>query len=514
MVDSGRTAVDAEVRAPAHPDGPPGPPRSRTVLLVAALAALGVLLRLPFVGVPAGQDEAGFLIVADQWRPGSSLYGDLWVDRPPLLLLLFDLAGGTTGLRLLGCVAVAAVVGLVAAAAYVARGHRAAVVAAAAAALFCIDPRLGAVRVNGEMLAAPFAAAALLLTVLAVGEHVRRPRLCAAAAGAASTLAFAVKQSTVDGFVFGVVALAVLALTRPEQRRRAGVLLGWAVAGSLAAAVLLVAYAATRGTDPAALYDAVVTFRVEAGEVISSSATSATTDRLWVMLAAWASSGLSVLGIAVLVLAVKERRDPVVVATAAVVVVASTVALMGGSYWLHYLVQLVPASSLAAGLLLARWRPTLRTWRGRVAGALAAVLVLGAATAIAIEIHSPLSEGPSEAIGQMIAEASEPGDTIVVAFGMPNVVSSSGLGTPYEHLWSLPVRTRDSDLSELSAIVASPQRPTWVVQWTSFDTWGVDGDQLVTEVGRHYVEVGELCGRTVWLRRDVQRHVTAMTARC
>lgn len=506
--------TDAATSPASEPARHPGPTRARTALLVGAFVLLAVALRLPFLGVPAGQDEAGFLLVADQWGPGGSLYGDLWVDRPPLLVVLFELAGSTVGLRVLGCVAAGAVVALVGWAAYVARGHRAALAAAATAALFCADPRLGAVRVNGELLAAPFVAAAMGLTVLMVAEQARRPRACAAAAGAASAAAFAVKQSSVDGFVFGVVALGVLALTRPEQRRRAGVLLLWAMAGALATAGLLLAYAATRGTGPLDLFDAVVTFRAEAGEVIRTSASSATTDRLWLMVAAWASSGLAVLGVASLVLAVKERRDPVVVATAAVVVAVSAVALLGGSYWLHYLVQLVPASALAAGLLLARWKPTLASWRGRVAAGLTALLVAGAGVAIGIEVRSPLGEGPSEAIGHMIRDASEPGDTVVVAFGMPNVVAASGLDTPYEHLWSLPVRTRDSDLAELSAIVESPERPTWVVQWTSFDTWGVDGSLLTAAVERHYDEVAELCGRTVWLRSDVERAPEAMTADC
>ena len=97
---------------------PPGP-RPRPVrrlrarspwLWVAALAAAAVLCWLPFLGRTPSPDEGGLLTVAGQWAPGSSLYGDYWVDRPPLLIGLFALAdglGGALALRVMGLVAVA-----------------------------------------------------------------------------------------------------------------------------------------------------------------------------------------------------------------------------------------------------------------------------------------------------------------------------------------------------------------------------------------------------------------------
>ncbi|WP_447646446.1 hypothetical protein [Nocardioides zeae] len=122
----------------------------RTILVVGAIALLGVALRLPFLGVPPGQDESGFFIVGQQWHDGTSLYGDYWVDRPPLLLTIFWLVPSVTGLRVVGCLAVAAVVLLVALAAYVARGHRAAVAAAATAALLSAAPGWGSSASTGS----------------------------------------------------------------------------------------------------------------------------------------------------------------------------------------------------------------------------------------------------------------------------------------------------------------------------------------------------------------------------
>ena len=75
------------------------------------LAGAAALCWLPFVGVTLSRDEAGLLMVGRQWGPGLSLYGDYWVDRPPLLVALFgavSLMGEGAAARCMGAVAAAA----------------------------------------------------------------------------------------------------------------------------------------------------------------------------------------------------------------------------------------------------------------------------------------------------------------------------------------------------------------------------------------------------------------------
>src|SRR5688500_8515483 len=61
--------------------------------IVTLAVGLALLLRAPNVGDLAFPDEAGLLIVAQHWHGGgANLYGTLFVDRPPLLLLFYDLA--------------------------------------------------------------------------------------------------------------------------------------------------------------------------------------------------------------------------------------------------------------------------------------------------------------------------------------------------------------------------------------------------------------------------------------
>jgi len=102
---SGAPATSPVVQVPRPRRGPSLAPRTQVALIAAGAAAL----RAPFLTRPAGSDEGGLLLIASQWHPGSSLYGDYWGDRPPLLLevlVVADHLGGLVALRVIGLVAV------------------------------------------------------------------------------------------------------------------------------------------------------------------------------------------------------------------------------------------------------------------------------------------------------------------------------------------------------------------------------------------------------------------------
>src|SRR4051794_20624499 len=85
----------------------------RTRWVVAACALLALALRAPFFSTALGRDEGGIAFIARQWPGGhGSLYGAYWLDRPPLLVALYKLAGwgGDLGVRGLGAVAAVALV--------------------------------------------------------------------------------------------------------------------------------------------------------------------------------------------------------------------------------------------------------------------------------------------------------------------------------------------------------------------------------------------------------------------
>jgi hypothetical protein len=455
----------------------------------AVLALVAALARLPFIDRPLSPDEGGFLLLAGQWSPGSSLYGDYWVDRPPLLIGLFGLAdhlGGTVALRVVGMVAVAVAVVLAGVLGSVAAPGRrwAATLTAATAAVFLSTPLFGTREVNGELLAVPFLLGGLVAVLLAV-EGRRRARLWWAVAGVLAIAAMAVKQNMADVAVAGLVALVWQLRVRGLRRAAYDALA--AAAGAVAAVAVLVVWAETMGTEPRALWDAAVRFRFEAAAVISADDPGVTAERLRSMLHALALSGAPVLYLLPL-LAVPRARErgslPFMAAAVSLWEIIGVAA--GGSYWWHYLVGLVPGLVLVVAALV-RHRPGLQA-------PVAALLVY--ATLIGLEVDRQADDvsvrlRETAAAADFLADHKSPGDTGVVAYGAPSILREAGVRSPYEYLWSLPVRVRDPDLTELSRIMRGPDRPTWmIVQADTLDTWAIHPDTAQELLDRDYRLVG------------------------
>ena len=86
--------------------------RHRTAVWIALGVVVALLLRAPWGDAALGRDEGGVAMVARAWHGGGPFaYGSLFLDRPPLLVGLYRLAGdGQAGIRLLGAVAAALLV--------------------------------------------------------------------------------------------------------------------------------------------------------------------------------------------------------------------------------------------------------------------------------------------------------------------------------------------------------------------------------------------------------------------
>jgi hypothetical protein len=68
------------------------------------------------------------------------------------------------------------------------------------------------------------------------------------------------------------------------------------------------------------------------------------------------------------------------------------------------------------------------------------------------------------------------------------------MSSPYEHLWSLPMRTLDPDLHELRDVLAGPDAPTWVVMWVPASAWEDNGGPLREVLDTRYRPHGQTCG--------------------
>jgi hypothetical protein len=450
-------------------------PRPLSILVPALLALAAGLVRLPFLMLPLSSDEGGYLLVSSQWTAGASTYGDYFVDRPPLLIGIFGFAnalGGSVPLRLLGLVAVMAAVVL--------SWRIGGPLGAAVAAIFLSTPLFDAMQVDGELIAVPFVLGGLALLVHPLRSTSPGARYgCVATAGVLATCAVLVKQDVVDVFVVAAVLFATVALRRQRTTAmRDAAVFG---AGALGTMLVAVALAAARGTGPASLWDAIVVFRAQAAAVIDASANAATPDRFYTLLAALLLSGGPLVVLACLGSFRAPGSDPDLRWAAVALLVWELVgAVLGGSYWLHYLLAVVPGLVLlaaAAGPTRAvRWSLAIAT--------VSTVLAIGG-----FALASP-GPGAVQAVSTYLRVHSAPDDTVVVAFGHPDIVRDSGLTSPYSQLWSLPVRVRDPRLHDLASVLTGADAPRWVVvDGASLATWGVDPAAAQSVLDRRYREV-------------------------
>ena len=445
-------------------------------------------------------------MVGQQWHSGgSSLYGNYWVDRPPLLITIFEVAarlGGLVPLRLIGCLATALVV---LGAGHLARrigGRRAAPWAALTAAALCATPVLGGQSVNGELLSAPFVVAGLIAFVTAIdhpGE--RRAAVAAGLGGAALMASLLVKQNMADVAVFASVALLLAwhrgEMTAPRLTRTMVASSG----GALFCLVVAAMWTMAHGTSVVGVFDAMYPFRLEAGRVMAASNRTAADVRLWKLVVCWVvSGGAVIMGVTAHALLSRRLRSTAVWGLVATMLFDIASIALGGSYWNHYLIQLVVPSAVLSGLLVVHHLPRARTLL--VVVAMAAVISLGTDVS-----GTHTSAGTS--LGHAIREVAKPQDTIVTTWGHADVTRGSGLTSPYPYLWSLPARTLDPKLTALDTLLSSARAPTWFVTWRDTSTWSFHGSGAVAArlLAQHYNAVAQIDGHTIYLHRGQQRAV-------
>jgi hypothetical protein len=468
-------------------------------------AALGLsivvalLLRVPFFTMALGVDEGGVAFVAKQWtRHGTSLYGDQWLDRPPLLVLLVRVAvsggAGDAGVRVLGAIAA---VGLVVVAAGLAReigGNRAGLSAAPLAAVLGSSIALRAVFTPAELLAAVPSAASVLCLVTALRTG-RLGRIVAA--GALATCAVLVKQSFLDAGLAGVVFLVACALCRPARFRWI-----WPAAWIAGAALPLLAVgmaAASGYLDVDKLPYALLGFRIDVLHTLAGSSRGLPA-RFGQLLVPAVGSGLALAMVTVVAALPRLPRDGVIASTLGAWLVGGMAGVMGGgAYWPHYLIEIVPVTAVLFGLAVAEISAPARIAAIGAAVMLACTVTAGA-TAYVLERHPDRAERD---VGGYIAAHAKPGDTQYVLYARANVLYYAGLPSPFPYSWSLMMRARPGAPTALYRLLGSARRPTWLVAWQDDDSWRLDrGGIIDVLVRRLYRPAGTIDGHVILRRRE------------
>ncbi|MEJ7786549.1 MAG: hypothetical protein WKF96_17240 [Solirubrobacteraceae bacterium] len=471
---------------------------------IAGALVLALILRIPWLGVGLGNDEGGLTYLAGAWNDdGPFAYGDYFIDRPPVLLALFRLAGMTGGTASVRTMGVVAVLGLVLVTSLLARqiaGDRAAGWAAVLTAGLGSSAAIGSVFTPAELLAVVPSALSVLMVWKGLSETRPRPGFLAVA-GALGVGALLVKQSFGDALVAGLVCLAASAVLERHSGRALAVAGGAYLAGALVAVGALEVWESAAGIPDGSMSYAMLEFRLDGLSALAGSAGGLPgrfAERLVVPLVLsgllvvlwWSASGLR-----------KLRSDRVAAWTLGAWGAAGGIAVMaGGSYWAHYLIQLIPFAAVTASLALA----ATSTRAARITVAALAACAIGGVT---LGPSTVKAEGvPAGVIGTYLKSNAHRGDTAHVLYSQANVLYYSGLRDPFPYNWSLMMRAVPRAEAKLRSLLASPRRPTWIVRWEPLRAYNLDRDGTTKRLlDRNYRSVGTICGTPVLVRKAVER---------
>jgi len=484
---------------------------SRWTVPIAAAAAF--LLRMPGLTRPIRADEAGFLMVARAWDSGpDSVYGPYFVDRPPLLIWTYGAAddiGGPLFIRVVGALACALLVVAAANVARLAATEMAARWTAVAVAAITTNIAINAVAVKGELLALPFLMGSLWLALLAVRD---RSWSYALGGGLLAGLALGFKQNLVGGVVFTAVYFVGTLVARRISPGDFARLALASSAGFMVPVLGTILWAVHAGVRLHDLWYAVYGFRFDAATVLASGGAESETIRAAMLVISALGAGMLLVigGFVVHIKGEWEDDAPLTAAVAALLLVDVAGLVLGGSFWRDYLFPLLPGTALCAALLARRTSRRGIAMRSIISAATASSVLLLAGWAVYQALG--MQEFDEVDTGKAMEEVAEPGDTLVVFGGRADLQVTSGMSSPYEHLWSLPMRTLDPRLKELESVVTGPDAPTWIVEWVPFENWNQkDGAYLHQLVLASYEPHGSGCGadeddpRTVWLLKGTDR---------
>ena len=478
--------------------------RRRRLLALGAIGLSGIVaagLRLPFVWTGISPDEGGYAYLADRWGHGARLYASAWLDRPQGLLVVYRLvlavAHTTWSIRLAAVlfgVGITLLLGLIG---WLLGGPVAGALAAAVFAIVGASPHAEAFTFNGELIAALPATAAVAVALLWARSGRRAWLVLAGLAGAAAIL---MKQSGFDGLAAAILVVALYGKGRRDRTVSFGLLAAGA-AVPLAASVIdgwIVGW-----HD---YWFALVEYR---WHVAFGGSTAV--HRRWVHASEWIQHvlhdtvGLVSVAAICVVLLLRRPREWVSLGW----LVAAFIGVnLGGAYWPHYYVQLLPPLALIAGVGLARVpsRPL--------------TAILAAATAIPIALYfgglvrdshaervrnMPYYSGYEEdrRVAKVIEQNTRPGEPIYVLQSRADLYFLTNRTTRYPYLWSYAVHHIE-DAPELQRrLLGGRDRPRIVVSYYNPHHYDHSG-RLERDLVVHYCFAGFIEGTGVRLFRKAK----------
>jgi len=466
------------------------------VVFVVAACVLSLALRLPFLSVPLTGDEAGYAYVASWLGRGPALYRDLWFDRPQGIFLLYGAILALFGesgeaIRLAaGLYNVFTVVLIFVAGSHLS-GTRAGVVAAFLFAISSASPGIEGFTANGELFMNLPTLAAVLLAL-----HYRW-----FAAGCLLAIATLVKPTALLALIAALIAVA--AIDRDRSTTRALHALVRTAAGAALVTIPFVVHGMLSGPDD--FWYAIVGFRAE--EHSAFAAGTRFFDELrqsgphvtwavlpvWFLVALWLRRG--------------RWRSPHGVVLLSFLGGTIAGAALGGYWYWHYFVGILPPAALIAGealvldllpgvagamrrraaVIRAHLRrprlpepaPLLHLARPRLnlpwatAGLLAAAISVVANTSFVgatpdetgLRLYRRHASPATRDIARYLEARTHPDDTVYAAFAGPEVYFSSRRRSASRYLYWTEINRVPGALDAVIATLDDPRRcPKYIVR--------------------------------------------------
>lgn len=474
-------------------------------LAAAALACL--VLHIPFLTTPLTVDEGGYGYVARWWASGADLYGDVWVDRPQGLLLLYRgalaLPGGhAIDIRLMAMLwscAIAVVLGLLLTRV---AGRRAGIAAALLSGVLSAAPTLEGFTANGELMATLPSLAALALA----GRWQARGGLGVAfTAGLCAGAAVLVKQSGYDGgLAIGIwLVLAAWRGWRPSHDALRAL-------GAFALGVTLILGAAVLHGALTGFGDwwfAVADYRLSVESVTTGSVSerlSLFTDSLGV--AAPVVGTLAAVALPGIWLALRRPESTLLVIWLALSLTGFT---LGGLFHGHYYVGLLTPLCALAALTLGALPPRLGIVVGIAILVGPAIQAWPAYTADGTRARSLASSGDARivtdgAVGRYLRARTGPSERVYALYADASLYLAAGRRSPYPYLWYLGVQHIPGALEQLHRTLAGPGAPRYIAVYQHPRTIdkGTESDSIGCILARRYRHAATIEGITVWRLRQ------------
>jgi hypothetical protein len=483
-------------------------PRQRIPWWAPAVVAV-VVLRARFVVTPLTSDEGGYLAIGRAWGRGAVLYQDVWIDRPQGLLALFRLLdvvglGSPEGVRVLAILA--AVVATVACGQIAGSlaGPQARWVTALVVGVLVSVPQIEGYIANGELIAGAFSTSALAVVLRASWDRDVPSLRLIALAGAIAGSGVMVKQNAIEGLVTGAVILAGLVMTPrwPARYRR------WALPAFVLGAAVPVSVAALHGLvtgwDP--WLEAVIGYRLSNRSAVSNADWERLVDTGLVAAPALAPALLLVVVGGAVAVRSGRLRAPVIGVLGTWSVLAVFDFVSGGQFFRHYWIMLVFPLATSAGVALSTL-PSVRWRRFALAGVLAIPLVLTAVavthdrTEIGERLHDDWRLAVDEDVASWFDQHARPGDTIYAQCAAAGLYGNLEIDPPLPYLWFDTVRLYPGAREALHSLMASPDRPRFVVAYQQADSCDPSG-RLLELVLDGYQHVHTIGGLRIYERRS------------